>query len=111
MYNVAVVKDNKIINVVVVDSEVGLQALPIFLPDMDNFILQTEETGIAFVNGTVLNNKFVMPSPYPSWIFNESTWQWEAPKPVNGIPNGKYPQWNEEAKDWDLFDIPEFIEE
>lgn len=111
MYNVAVIKNNQIINVVVVDQLESAKALSIFLPDMDNFILVTEETGPAFIGGNILNNKFVMPSPYPSWTFNESSWTWEAPKNVGEVPSGKYVAWNEDLQEWEFFDIPLIVEE
>ncbi len=111
MYKVAVIKDSKIINVVIADEEEAINTLKIFLPEMDDFIVETEDTGPAIIGGTFLNNKFVPPSMYPSWIFDENTWSWKAPKPAGSIPNGKYVQWNEELLDWELFDIPEIVEE
>lgn len=41
---------------------------------------------------------FVPPKPYPTWILNEDTCQWEAPIPY---PNdGVMYSWDEEAGDW-----------
>jgi len=41
---------------------------------------------------------FIPPHPYPSWILNEDTCQWEAPIPY---PNdGVMYSWDEEAGDW-----------
>lgn len=41
---------------------------------------------------------FVLPKPYPSWIFNEDLWIWEPPIPY---PTGdKYYVWNEETTSW-----------
>lgn len=41
---------------------------------------------------------FIPPKPYPSWILNEDTCQWEAPMPY---PNdGVMYSWDKEANDW-----------
>lgn len=39
---------------------------------------------------------FIPPKTYPSWILNEDTCLWEAPKPR---PEGRY-RWDERAVDW-----------
>lgn len=41
---------------------------------------------------------FVPPSPYPSWVFNESTYIWEAPVPYPD--DGKEYYWNESITSW-----------
>lgn len=38
------------------------------------------------------------PSPYPSWTYNETTQQWEAPTPS---PEGNYWVWNETNQEWE----------
>lgn len=41
---------------------------------------------------------FVPPKPYPSWVLNGSTAQWEAPVPM---PNdGKMYSWDEATQSW-----------
>jgi hypothetical protein len=41
---------------------------------------------------------FIAPQPYPSWVLNEDTCQWEAPVPY---PNdGKNYQWDESHQAW-----------
>ena len=43
---------------------------------------------------------FTPPTPYPSWVWNESEWAWEAPIPY---PTDEQPyEWNEETTSWDL---------
>ena len=46
----------------------------------------------------IINDVFYAPQPYPSWILNNTTWQWEAPisRPVD---NKRY-NWNESTKTW-----------
>tara|TARA_Y100000296_G_C4991696_1_gene165720 strand:+ start:85 stop:483 length:399 start_codon:yes stop_codon:yes gene_type:complete len=42
---------------------------------------------------------FIAPKPYPSFILNEDTCQWEAP--VARPDNVKLYEWNEETTSWD----------
>jgi hypothetical protein len=39
---------------------------------------------------------FIPPNPYPSWILNDKTLNWDAPTPK---PDGEY-VWDEQAGDW-----------
>lgn len=41
---------------------------------------------------------FVSPQPYPSWVLNEGTAQWEAPVPYPD--DGKRYVWNENTLSW-----------
>lgn len=53
--------------------------------------------GIGFVYDAILD-AFIPPKPYPSWLLNTNTCQWEAPVPY---PNdGKSYYWNEETESW-----------
>jgi hypothetical protein len=45
-----------------------------------------------------LNDVFIAPQPYPSWILNIGTWTWEAPTPYP-TDNKRY-SWNEETTSW-----------
>lgn len=40
---------------------------------------------------------FIPPQRYPSWIFDEIMWRWEAPVPY---PTEGIYVWNEEVKNW-----------
>jgi hypothetical protein len=41
---------------------------------------------------------FIAPKPFPSWLLNTNTCQWQAPVPY---PNdGKFYKWNEETQSW-----------
>jgi hypothetical protein len=41
---------------------------------------------------------FIPPKPYPSWLLNTNTYQWEPPVPY---PNdGKTYEWDETTKSW-----------
>jgi len=43
---------------------------------------------------------FIAPQPYPSWILNEDTCQWEVPTPMPD--DGKEYEWNESTISWEL---------
>lgn len=42
---------------------------------------------------------FIGPQPYPSWILNIDTYEWEAPKPFPSVD--KFYKWNEDKKRWE----------
>ena len=42
---------------------------------------------------------FISPTPYRSWILNESTCKWDPPTPYPD--DGKAYEWNESTKAWD----------
>ena len=55
--------------------------------------------GIGYTYDQVID-AFVPPKPYPSWLLNTDTAQWEPPIPY---PNdGKWYRWDEETKSWVL---------
>jgi len=45
-------------------------------------------------------NAFIPPKPYPSWVLNETTCQWEAT--VTKPDDGQKYSWNENTRQWDL---------
>lgn len=55
--------------------------------------------GIGYIYDATLD-AFIPPKPYPSWLLNTQTCQWESPIPY---PNdGNYYRWNEQSQSWDL---------
>jgi len=48
------------------------------------------------------NDVFYAPSPYASWVLNESTWLWEAP--TAHPTDGKKYNWDEPTLSWVLAD-------
>jgi len=61
--------------------------------------LRGNYAGIGYTYDEV-NDVFYAPQPYPSWILNTTTWQWEAPIP---IPDTKgYWVWDEPTISWIL---------
>ena len=50
---------------------------------------------------------FYYPSPYPSWVLNEDTCEWEAPINRPGPATDKIGyKWNEETVSWESFTKP-----
>lgn len=52
------------------------------------------------------NDVFYDQQPYPSWVLNEDTWEWESPVPYptleeNEDGNPSY-LWNEEDQEWQI---------
>lgn len=62
-----------------------------------NANMRKNYAGIGFTYQADID-AFVPPQPYPSWVLNPDTAQWEAPVPY---PNdGKYYVWDESTLSW-----------
>ena len=57
--------------------------------------------GIGFTYDTILD-AFIAPQPYPSWLLNTTTCQWQAP--VSYPTDGKIYIWDEATVSWRLFE-------
>ena len=53
--------------------------------------------GIGYAYDAALN-AFIAPQPFPSWLLNEQSCQWESPVPMP--MDGKMYRWDEAAKEW-----------
>lgn len=53
--------------------------------------------GIGFSYSKELD-AFIPPKPYPSWVLNEETFNWESPIPMPA--NNKNYIWDEESQSW-----------
>ena len=60
--------------------------------------LRGNYAGIGYVYDRT-HDVFYAPSPYPSWVLNQSTWLWEAPTPMPTDDNGPY-AWDEATTAW-----------
>lgn len=56
--------------------------------------------GVGY-NYDAARDAFIPPQPYPSWLLNESTCQWEAPIPYPGDKTHFF-NWDEETQSWVL---------
>lgn len=59
--------------------------------------------GIGYTYDVALD-AFVPPKPYPSWVLNSGTAQWEAPVPMP--TDGKMYSWDEDSQDWKVAELP-----
>jgi hypothetical protein len=53
--------------------------------------------GVGFTYDLVLD-AFISPKPFPSWLLNTTTCQWQAPIPYP--TDGKTYYWNEDTQQW-----------
>lgn len=66
-----------------------------------NFRYNYAGIGWSFVSEAEPNGAFLAPKPYPSWLLNTDTYQWQAPVPY---PNdGKIYIWDELTESWVLY--------
>jgi hypothetical protein len=59
--------------------------------------------GIGYTYDPVLD-AFIPPQPYPSWLLNTTTCQWQAPVPYPD--DGKTYKWDETTLSWVLVEQP-----
>lgn len=95
--NIAIIENDKIVNVVVGEPEIVSELFEQTVPE-------TEATGIAWIGARFNGEKFEPKQPYPSWVWNEQTFEYDPPKPK---PEGNY-RWSETEGDW--LEIPEETE-
>jgi len=69
-------------------------------PD-DGVALRKNYAGIGYIYDSD-KDAFYQPQPYPSWLLNEDSCQWESPIPRPD--DDKRYKWNEENQSWDLED-------
>jgi len=76
-----------------------------YTPDSDEpdggVALRKNYAGIGYIYDSD-KDAFYQPQPYPSWLLNEDSCQWESP--VSYPDDGSNYNWNEENQSWDLED-------
>jgi hypothetical protein len=113
-------ENNKVINVLVVDNsainnlpfpeseQVGINYLNSFLPVANykqtsynaNFRANYGGIGFTFVPEWNTHGGFRDDQPFPSWVLNNNTLQWEAPVALAEGLNPNFYSWNEEELSW-----------
>lgn len=63
-----------------------------------NFRYNYAGIGYTFDPAPTPNGAFIPPKPYPSWLLNTNTFQWEAPVPYP--TDGGIYQWDEATQSW-----------
>lgn len=61
--------------------------------------LRANYAGIGYTYNRV-NDVFYPPSPYPSWVLNQTTWLWDSPIPYP--TDGAFYDWDETTISWVL---------
>ena len=93
--------------------EVGIQFLKSVHGHLTNWLQTSYNNNFRFRYagiGMVYDNQhdvFLLPQPYPSWILNTETYEWEPPIPEPELTEeqrdgGSYYEWNEETQEWEL---------
>lgn len=106
MFRFAIIKAGLVDNVVVSDFEESEILLKGMLPDAEDVIRVTEETGEPCIGYPIVNGRFFPAPIFPSWIFNEQEWKYEPP--VAMPTDSPYYFWNEAIVNWEQF-LPEDI--
>ena len=96
---VALVKDNKVENLIVADS---IELIKPLFP-LDVLVEQTEETYLAWIGARWNGSRFESPKKFESWIWNEQTFDYDPPKPK---PETGVHTWNEALSKWVEFLAP-----
>lgn len=68
-----------------------------------NFRYNYAGIGYTFDPTPSPNGAFIPPKPYPSWLLNTNTFQWEPPVPYPS--DGGIYEWDEETQSWVLVPI------
>lgn len=95
---------NGIVQQVIVANQGFINTLPIPSEWIETSIeanagqgLRANYAGIGFIYDQTAD-VFYAPQPFPSWILNKTTWQWQPPIPY---PNdGKIYTWDESVQNW-----------
>jgi len=59
--------------------------------------LRKNYAGVGYIYDSV-RNAFYLPQPYPSWLLDDDTCQWNAPTPMPD--DGKWYDWDESTTNW-----------
>ena len=98
--NYAFIKNNNVINIAIFEDPSN-ELLDHFKNELklDNIIPSTNKTAIG---GTYDGAKFWLPQPYPSWVKNEESNDWEPPAPYPEVEEGRDENyvWDEETISW-----------
>lgn len=103
---------NKVIRVLVCDNSMPNEGYDWLLDTFGGTWVQTSYNatirknyaGAGYFYDSTLD-AFIPPQPYPSWILNEETCQWDAPEeyPTDGLTY----DWDEASLSWQLMDFSE----
>ena len=64
-----------------------------------NGSIRKNYAGVGYIYDET-RDAFIAPQPYPSWLLNEDSCQWESPVPYPD--DDQMYQWNEEVTNWEV---------
>lgn len=64
-----------------------------------NKLFRKNYAGVGFLYDPI-RDAFIPPKPYPSWILNESTCDWDPPVPKPEPRIDYYSEWHEDTQTW-----------
>ena len=64
-----------------------------------NKVIRKNYAGVGFLYDPI-RDAFIPPKPYPSWILNESTCDWDSPVPKPEPVIDYYHDWDEDNQVW-----------
>ena len=106
--NVTVVDNADLLNLEFPDSEIRGQALlNTWFPNPDDSWKQTSYNGnfrgrFSTIGGTYdpVNDVFIAPQPWDTWVLNPVTFEWEAPVPIPDGLTYEDVQWDPYTNSW-----------
>jgi len=106
MKHYACIKNGEVINTTIFDNP-SEELLSIFVNEfnLDEVVIISDGDFLwnkVVIGGTYDGEKFWLPQPYPSWIKNQETNEWEAPVPYPTIEEGSDENyiWDENTISW-----------
>ena len=85
------------VDTVIVATQEFINSLPDYDLWIDSSVENTKKLADKNDIYDVDNNNFKRLKPHDSWVFNESTWNWEPPIAMPSQTNEEVYTWNEEA--------------
>lgn len=90
--------EDKVLNVIVADQSGIAEVVKGLVPGAIKVVEVSQETKEAYINEYMIDGKFRMPKPYPSWTWDLESFSWVPPVPY---PNdGETHVWDEDATNW-----------
>jgi hypothetical protein len=78
---------------------IGLYQHPFWKQTSYNGNFRKNYAGVGFTYDRT-RDAFIPPTPYPSWVLNETTCRWDPPMPYP--TDGEPYSWNEDSQSWIL---------
>lgn len=92
-------EDNKVVDVIVFDENSHNSELLNVIAN-GRAILCCCSVGLCSIGETWNGTGFIPVSPFPSWVWNETKKEWEAPIPQPSNIDGSIYAWDENSKSW-----------